>query len=430
MDDIQSAGHEIGLHVHPAAGVAVGASGTVKLSLSADGVPTIEHTAKVTIADRVDVADATTVKDASAPVGGVAGLTFGVRNAGQVTVDETVLELSGFDHSPFIPDGLAPEKRYHNCEYYSLSSTGSTRVRCRFRADLLPGVAYQLSAPLSFRVVSDLPAPSEDQTNYTWITRDDEAFTKAPWEGWNPGPATGPVLSLVAATSQTGQSNGDNGGRAVVKITGDNHADLSVIGAVVAGEAGATVDVTVALKNAGGARTFGVKGYQPVGYVQVKLPPGTTAVSVPEKCRDWEGDPALADHTCRGPGLLAGGQAESWTFRLRIDEKIADATGTVRLRFPSGELGTDANDSAAIVVNPGPGAGQQPGGGTKPTADAKPGASSSPIAGGAPESGGGGGELALTGANLIWGGGVGLSLVLLGAAGNWLSRRRRTRFVA
>jgi hypothetical protein len=96
----------------------------------------------------------------------------------------------------------------------------------------------------------------------------------------------------------------------------------------------------------------------PVAFVSV--PPGATAVEVPGSCapfttqEDWKpdeegGTPGAGRYGCRGD-FVSVGQGLGYPFGFRVDQVVADATGTFQVDL-AGDT-NDANDTARIVLNP------------------------------------------------------------------------------
>lgn len=145
----------------------------------------------------------------------------------------------------------------------------------------------------------------------------------------------------------------------------------------------------------------------------VELPPGTTAVEVPDSCQLR---PGTRTYQCASEMLLVAGETYTMEFRLRIDKVIPNAQGSVRVNAPcecpgGGSFEDDikpANDRAMIVVNAGQGGGGE----------------------GAGSGGGGGGSLPITGSPTGLIAGIGGLLLVAGAGGYLLARRRTTHFVA
>ncbi|MEK8108730.1 hypothetical protein NKG94_35070 [Micromonospora sp. M12] len=199
-------------------------------------------------------------------------------------------------------------------------------------------------------------------------------------------PGSGPKLTLAEAPSRMRKAAQTDVGPGYdytgwgIKATGKNGTDLAAIGDTLSGRAGAVLTATVGFRNNGPATLDKTNGdYEAATHTVVELPPGTTAVEIPDSCQLR---PGTRTYQCASEMLLVAGETYAMEFRLRIDKVISNARGTVWVNAPcecpsGGNFEDDtkpANDRAAIVVNAAPGGGGNGGG-----------------------SGGGGGSLPITG---------------------------------
>jgi LPXTG-motif cell wall-anchored protein len=401
VDPIGAPETVVGLDVKPVTGVKLGAVGTFKATLAADGLAPMVKTAKVTIAEGVDLTAGEDLAVAAAP-GGKVALPFSVRNSGGTVAHGAVLSFT----KPAVAEFGA---KYRNCRYTDWW------VLCTFDSDLAAGKEYTLAKPQAFKLRADSPAPRTFNGFYQWATpADAEVDWLDEFRKLNPVRGNGGELRLVEqapklrANAQTDTNDLDNAAGFTVDVTGENVGDDAAVGATVKGTVGSTVPVTIGLKNLGPARIGLFDGVADA--VTVTVPKGTTAVSVPNSCLPMvngepdganPGKPGAAVYQCftDDTNVIEVGQAYTWQLGLRIDV-AGETVGTVSVD-PREHANRD-NDTAKLIVNPAGGTG----GGT------------------------GDGGLPVTGSNAALLGSAGAAMVLLGAFGYAVARRRRTRFVA
>ncbi|WP_308290964.1 LPXTG cell wall anchor domain-containing protein [Micromonospora sp. RL09-050-HVF-A] len=407
--------------IAPTADAQDGDSGDLKVTVSADGAKSASHTAKVRVGEGVDLAGGTEVTRSTAP-GGSFTAPLTVQNVGQSTVKGAV---AVFDHDR----AIRPGKKYSNCTY-----EGDQLRTCSF-TDLVaaPGESWTADAP--YLLGKDAYAPGRSYGYHNWMTvAEFEDFTTylAHLDISIGKPGDGGELSLGKGGNRRGlQSDTDpynNWSSVVVKATGKNGTDLAAIGNSVKGKAGEVVNATIGVRNDGPASLDFSRSGTPVTKVDVVVPTGTTAVEVPDTCMpfddgdaDWSeaGTPGAKAYRCLPDTYLAVNEKQTFSFDLRIDKVVPDAAGTVTINAKCAcdgftEDTNAANDVTKLLVNAtGPDGGTDgPGGG-----DGGAGA-------------GDGGPLPITGSSTALVGGVGALLLVAGAAGYLVARRRRTRFVA
>jgi LPXTG-motif cell wall-anchored protein len=391
----------LGFDVKPVAGVKLGAAGTFKATLAADGLAPMAKTAKVTIAEGVDLAAGADLAVSAAP-GGKVALPYPVRNSGKTVAHGAVLTFT----KPAVAEYGA---RYRNCQYTDWW------VLCTFDGDLAVGKEYTLAKPQVFNVRADSPAPRSFNGFYQWATpADAEIEWLDEFRKLNPVRGDGGELRLVEqapkirANAQTDTNELDNAAGYTMDITGENVGDDAAVGSTVTGTVGSTVPVTIGLKNLGPARIGLFDGV--ADRVTVTVPKGTTVVTVPDACLPVvngepdganPGKPGAAVYQCytEETNVIEVGQTYTWQLGLRIDV-AGETVGTVSVE-PREHANRD-NDTAKLIVNPAGGTG----GGT------------------------GDGGLPVTGSNAVLLGSAGAAMILLGAFGYAVARRRRTRFVA
>jgi LPXTG-motif cell wall-anchored protein len=401
VDPIGAPETVVGLDVKPVAGVKPSAVGTLKATLAADELTPMAKTAKVTIAEGVDLTAGGNLTVSAAP-GGKVTLPYSVRNSGKTVAHGAVLSFSK-------PEAAEFGRKYRNCQY------ADWWVICTFDSDLAAGKDYALADPQALTLRADTPAPRTFNGFYQWGTQADaEVEWLDEFRKLHPVRGTGGELHLVEqapklrTNAQTDTNDLDNAAMYALRVTGVNVGDDAAVGATVKGPVGATVPVTIGLKNLGPARIGLFDGVPDA--VTVTVPKGTTAVTVSHECLpkangetdgDNPGKPGAAVYQCftDKTNVIEVGQTYTWQLGLRIDV-AGETVGTVSVD-PREHANRD-NDTAKLIVNPAGGTG----GGT------------------------GDGGLPVTGSNAAVLGSAGAAMVLLGAFGYVVARRRRTRFVA
>ncbi|MFF3754125.1 hypothetical protein ACFYYH_27280 [Streptomyces sp. NPDC002018] len=120
-------------------------------------------------------------------------------------------------------------------------------------------------------------------------------------------------------------------------VDADSSADLAAQGDRAKGKAGSAVSVTVALRNHGpGWVQNNVSDDQPA--LMVTIPPGTTAVDVPELCQPFGVDgptgpsePGKPRYVCHPSDWTQDpGEVNAFTFGLKIKKGARDTSGEVK----------------------------------------------------------------------------------------------------
>ncbi|MEW2384066.1 LPXTG cell wall anchor domain-containing protein [Micromonospora sp. NPDC047707] len=392
---------------------AEGDSGDLKITVSADGFDPATYTSTVRVGEGVDLAGTEDETTVSAAPGASFTSPITLRNAGETTVKGAVA-IFDTDY------GIRAGKRYSNCTY-----EGDALRTCRF--DDTVSVGESLRADLAYALGADTYAPGNEYAYYSWMTvaefEDFAAYVKD--LGGSVGePGDGPALTLSTAAVTRGvqaDTNPDNNWSGLeVTVTGKNGADLEAIGDKVAGKAGDEVVATVGFRNNGPATLDYTRSWSSVTYMTVEIPAGTTAIGAPDVCLPVKGEdemgepgePGARKYFCYSEPFVKAGEEPVVEFALKIDKVVPNATGTVKINekcecdggFPN-DL-KPANDTAKLVVNAtGNGGGAGGGDGDDPT-------------------------LPITGDSTTLVTVIGGLLLIAGAAGYVVTRRRKTRFVA
>ncbi|WP_406074027.1 LPXTG cell wall anchor domain-containing protein [Micromonospora sp. NBC_01638] len=384
-------------------------SGDVAVSFQAAGGRRGSYTSHVRVGEGVDLAGGPYTTVSSKP-GGKFTVPLAVANVGDKTVRGFV---AVFD----LAYSIRTKDRFSNCLY-----SDDHLVSCQFDEEIQVGTG--LATTLNLELAKDTYAPTNQSGYAQFMTRadfEDLTRVRAAVGARAATPGSGPKLTLAEApgrmrkADQTDVAPGNDYTGWTIKATGTNGTDLAAIGATLKGTAGAVVTATVGFRNSGPATLDKTNGdFEAATHTAVELPPGTTAVEVPDSCQLRQG---TRTYQCASEMLLVAGQSYTMKFRLRVDKVIPNARGAVRVNAPcecpaGGSFQDDikpANDKATIVVNA-----AQSGGGH----------------GDGDGGGGGGGSLPITGAPTILIACIGALLLVTGAGCYLLARRQGSRFAA
>ncbi|MEV1331804.1 LPXTG cell wall anchor domain-containing protein [Micromonospora costi] len=392
-------------------GVEPGRSGDMTVKATAGGS---EVTKKVTLtlAEAVDLQSPEQVDLEAAP-GESFGVQLNVRNAGPSAAKDVVMMLWADYYTAYTGN-------FSNCRY----SDGNP-VICHFDSELDPEKTYRLSSEVPLKLADEVRSGTSFDNSVTWWTTDD----------WNASgndeyfsdikPGTGEPLRLVEveptarrAAPQTDIEWSNNVTTLQISVGGNHYADLAAEPVSAGAAAGKTIAIRPTVRNLGPAiaeATWNLT--EPV--VEVVLPGGTTAVEAPGDCapitekgwniqEDW-GQPGATRYGCL-TSEIAPGQTYSFDFTLKVDKVTPNAPGQLTVTFPADPQA--GNNTAEIVL--------------KPASAGNGGGDDNGQGGGA----GDGGSLPITGSSTGLIAGIGALLLVAGAGGYLVARRRRTRFVA
>ncbi|MFI8073033.1 hypothetical protein ACIF85_30195 [Streptomyces sp. NPDC086033] len=319
---------------------AAGDFGTISVTAAGEGLAFTGHTVDVLVGG-----PELRMKQLTEPEGFRAGDTFqaplSFRNQGGLGGKGVVLRVSG-------TRGLSFPSTFGNCWYDPRDPAdlrGWSTALCVFDSEFAAGAAYGLSAPFP---IGTAGFALYDSMSYSFsaVPADKVADLLAAGD-YQPG--TGPELGLVR------QPDADPSGYtqyAEMDFPTKNTFDLDLTGERLRARKGQTVSVDVGFANHGPAWLALLRsGGEPISF-WVDLPPGTTATTVPEACRPagWEG--AEGDYLCDIDTPIREDASRTFTFGLRVDEVIKNATGRAFFAYAMPNEGNPANDSGAIVLNP------------------------------------------------------------------------------
>ena len=320
------------------AAVALGAAGLVALGPTPDAVTTTGKDAPHVVMGKI------------APVRGLRpGSTFHVpvvvANKGTTTLDKVWLFYSatrGLDYAD-VPS---------NCQEFQVPTSDDLPVQvnvlCRFDQPVKPGVSYTPTKPL---VIKALDHAYTDDLRVSVSATD-------PGYGDNfrpPVTGTAPAVELVGSPPVDPVPPGVGGypdDSVLVPVTTVNTADYRVTGARLRGRVGDTVTLKVSFTNTGPAWVVR-PDRAPYFHVFVTPPAGTSIVR--SDCVAAKGGVSA----CGPPELWVNeGEEDTFTFKLRIDKRVAGARGSVTMSTEARPFDHDRADDRAAITLPWTGDGQ------------------------------------------------------------------------
>lgn len=329
-------GHEqVRLKVHAVAGAAVGAQGTITYAAEATGgpdgrlvAPHESFATHVTVGSGPDLGIARPKPIKGVEPGSTLDVPFTVTNGGDLPAEGFALEM-------WTTYGLNLTTKFPQCTPTALDGPGPlTHYTCEFDTVVQPGATVELPAPLKLAVARHALHERFD-------------------------------LSVAPGRDATDLDTEDN--YTALSIEADNTADFTVRGSTVNGKAGQTVTAAFRFKNQGPAWVGNVSSGDPAAVLDFRVPEGTTVTDVPASCeprsldggyyRQRLGAPRYA---CDLAVSVMPKEKIPFSFQLRVDRVVPNATGTVVAR-PDSWTGAQTfpfdpnprNNSAEIVVNPG-----------------------------------------------------------------------------
>ncbi len=338
--DVYDGRLDIGLfHVRGVDGASPGARVTLPVTVTTDNFPDVSATVELTKAEAVDLGNGEAYPIWAKP-GELRGINVSVRNIGDTVVHGTVLVLS-------TPWQLRMERRFRNCSY------GEWVAVCRFGSELPAHSVHEVSGTLAFTVQNYAVAPSQTTVYTSWYTMDTFQETVLPGLP-ELTPGSGAALELVEirmARAPQHDTNWQNDlGAYDIFITGNNPVDLAAVGATVTGAQGETAELRVGLRNAGAAFADNEDSDEPSAYAEVRLPEGLSVVGDAPCGRADDSDV----YGCALTVDSMPGDRHIWTFRVRVDRLVTDATGSVSVVSGTVRDGVAGNNKADIVANPSP----------------------------------------------------------------------------
>jgi hypothetical protein len=335
------------IEVKAGASAEAGATGTLKATFKADDVSAVTGTAEVEVAEAVALAGGAR-QQLKLKLGAAFTGRLQVTNRSGSTVRGVVLTADEPNWS------FESTEQYSNCRYTDRSISENSLLSCRFDTDIAPGATVGVVLPLRLR--KDAPAPDFQEGLFHWWTVDsyEQAAADLGFGGGEPG--TGPALQLTPVTTTRAARAQAGEARQLlrVEVLGTSKTDIAVSGATVSGAAGSVVTATLSMRNNGPASRWSATGS--AAQARVVLPPGTSyaAENGPAPCYAIDFSP-LEEVTNWGCGVMfsfEAGQEVSFSFPLRIDTVIPNATGTIVLEKEHADKVNTCNNAAKIIINP------------------------------------------------------------------------------
>jgi LPXTG-motif cell wall-anchored protein len=407
------------------AGAALGSTGTLKYTVSAEHGTGATAQAKVVVGvpDLVvgKVPDVTHAK-----IGSRIELPLQLRNTGDLATDRRIMlrwESVG---------GLVFDRKFSNCTYGvgddPVEPGSQASVTCVFTAPVAAGATVELSSPLTATVGAHVLTAVTDYSA--------ELLKPGVQPGGGPYPGTGPELTLVPAS---GAGNGfESGATGRVSVSTDSSADLATTATTEPGRKAGEWTLTLNAVNHGPASAYGIDN-KAVAQVDVVLPKGTVATGNAfeegedgpyGECLLWVSStrtaPFAAGHrhyVCPVPHGIAAGKSQLFVLWVKTAKSYTGGKGTATvLPGPAGIPLHDpdpADDSIRFAFDSS--SASSPTSGTSSTPGASGGASATPSAeassgGTLPHTGTGPMALIATAA---------AGAVVLGSAAFLVARRRR-----
>lgn len=387
------------IFVQPKQGAAVGASGTISFTTSADNVSPETWTTTVTLADGVDmwVMPGDPKPEPHQP-GDAVQMPVAFFNAGNRTVNGVRVTFT-------VDSALIPEQ-YDDCQYSDASRTGAHLVVCDIPEIFQPGDG--VFGMFNLTVAKDAYGRADvDQ----YVEGSDEPSTLSKVKLTRP--STGRHLVLKRTTRPNALDIDKNDNFALFSTQISNGHDLAALGATGSGAVGDTVKVKVGIKNNGPGTLDSTRGAVPAAYFVFIPPTGTTVVTVPTSAfcvsiveengspTPKNGAPGGTYYRCGTSDLFKAGDSYQVEFGLKID-KANVTKGSVSLNDkyatdPTYHDDNTADNTADVVLT---------------------------------VTGGTGGSLPVTGAQTGMIAAAGLVVLALGGLLYILARRRRVILVA
>ncbi|MFF3493377.1 hypothetical protein ACFYWS_18690 [Streptomyces sp. NPDC002795] len=334
-------------HLYGKDGVASGDGGTVHLTARAENAATVRADMRI----EIQPPDLTLGKERVPGLvepGEPVALRPGFANKSRWPVKRFALSMSAYGGN------LTLEHKYRNCWYPEAGDdasaeglAGTERVWCEFDTPLPPHTAWRIARPMIGHLEADIPAESV-RYQLPYEPRDKAVY---------PHRGSGQELTLERVPTSDIQEGDDAWGALIVR--GSAQVDYApVVEGAVRGKVGQTVQVRIGARNVNGGKLPGVNPDR----FEIVPPEGTTITDTPYTV---DGDPMKNACAPTGKGSRAWrcglssdafdqidgreGAHTSVTVRIRIDDDVPGARGTVRVigRYDR----THGNDSAALLTD-------------------------------------------------------------------------------
>ncbi|MFD3657883.1 peptidase [Streptomyces sp. NPDC058620] len=343
-----------------------GASGTIKVTGSAEGATFVPFSTKVTIGGPDLVMKQLPFKQETVP-GQVQPAPVTFTNAGTTAADGVLLTL-------MYSRGLELPERYANCEYTEGAGPQAgipwSTALCSFPGSYEAGATYTLAEPLSVKA-------TERAFHDTFVYRvnEDSAEQRAAQRaGARFDQGSGRALTLKKAPNALSADLAPRDNQQEVDFRTKNTADFAAYGDTATGAEGDTVTATIGFHNDGPAWIGHLRSGEPVATLDLTVPEGATVTGKPDSCRGVTAQGTYREeqlgaprYVCETGMTVRDGADIARSFDLKITKLVRDASGAVTVRntrLADPALPFDpkpANNTARLVLN---GTGSQDSGGT------------------------------------------------------------------
>ncbi|MFF9685158.1 peptidase [Streptomyces sp. NPDC014623] len=336
-----------------------GASGTIEVTGSAEGVTFTPFSAKVTIGGPDLVMKQLSFEEQLQP-GDVQPAPITFTNKGDRAADGVLLTL-------MYSRGMEIPERYANCEYNGeagkqpFEDFAWATALCSVAGSFEPGVTYTLAEPLSLKA-------TERALHDTFVYRiheDSSAQRSAQRAGAPFTRGTGPELTLEKVTSSTRSADLDpRDNQHEADFHTGNTADFTAYGSEVEGAEGETVTADIGFRNDGPAWVGYIRSGEPVATFDFTVPEGARVTGKPDSCQGVtaegkyrEDRTAAPRYFCSSSMTVRDGADITLPFELKIDKVVPGASGAVTVRntwLSDPALPFDpenTNNTARLVLN-------------------------------------------------------------------------------
>ncbi|MFD8735429.1 hypothetical protein ACFV06_10925 [Streptomyces sp. NPDC059618] len=347
-----------------------GFTGDVRISAEAGDTTLGGTTLKAEVPDMGPLLDRSTLSSTGAKTGETVRPELGFTNFSSRPLNGVYIAMR-------VSQGLSFGKEFSNCEYGRRGDAG-VGARCYVEAPITAGGSYDLD---DFSAKVGSTARVESWSVAVYGTTDGYDYKHLNLTDVHRG--TGQALEVTPRADGPKPFNRNYG---TGWVDTDNPFDLEALGTTVHGTAGQVVEAKLGVRNNGPAS---IEQYDrgegptdgPTSEAHVTIPPGTTAVKVPNLCssdddrhpsdndRHW-GKPGARHYTCfqdPNDSYFDAGQLTPFVFDLRIDKPADLAPGSIKVTLPNQDSNAKDNTAAITVTadgSQGHGSGSSSGGGS------------------------------------------------------------------
>ncbi|MHC5256474.1 hypothetical protein ACYSUO_01200 [Streptomyces sp. UC4497] len=274
----------------------------------------------------------------------------GLANESRWPVERFALRMSAYGRH------LSVDQKYRNCWYPEAGDdasdeglAGTELVWCEFDTPLPPHSAWRIARPMTGHLDADMPAESV-RYQLLYGVRD---------KGVYPHRGSGPELKLERVPTSDIKAGDNTNAWGALIVRGTAQVDYApVVEGAVRGKIGQTVSVRIGARNVNGGKLPGITPDR----FEIVPPEGTTITGTPYTV---DGDPMTnaCDRPAKGSRAwrcrlrsdafeqIDGrkGARTSVTVRVRIDDDVPGARGTVRVVGKYDR--THGNDSTALPAD-------------------------------------------------------------------------------